>query len=132
MFKELLEKQKNKKNIKFMERSEDVKEPYSEIDVLVPSVWYENCPLVLAEAQITKTPVIASNLGAIPEFVEDGRTGLLFELDDPEDLYEKIIQIIRNSKMIEKFKINIKSPKSIAEQSRELEQIYNSLIWRLK
>lgn len=127
--KELLEKTKNKKNIKFVGRFEDVKDPYSEIDVLVfSSIWYENCPLVLAEARATRTPVIASNLGAIPEFVEDGKTGLLFEPNNPKDLYEKIMYIIGNSELIEKFKTNIRPPKSIREQTRELEKIYRSLI----
>jgi len=122
---EILTKVRRKKNIKFMGRFEDVKEPYSEIDVLVfPSIWYENCPLVLAEARATKTPVIASNLGAIPEFVEDGKTGLLFKLGNSKDLYEKIMQIIENPNLIEKFKGNIKLPKSMEEQAKEIEKIY--------
>ncbi|XRP97073.1 glycosyltransferase family 4 protein [Methanocaldococcus sp. 16A] len=127
--KKILTKAKRKKNIKFMGRFEDIKEPYSGIDVLIfPSIWYENCPLVLAEARATKTPVIASNLGAIPEFVKHGKTGLLFEPNNPEDLYEKIMQIIQNPKLIEKFKANIKLPRSIEEQAKEIEEIYKSLM----
>ena len=126
---ELLSKIKEKRNIKFMGRFEDVKHPYSEIDVLVfPSIWYENCPLVLAEARATKTPVIASNLGAIPEFVKDGKTGLLFKPGDSNDLYEKIIQIIENPKLIDEFKQNITPPKSIKEQVKEIIKVYESVI----
>lgn len=125
----ILTKIKGKRNIKFVGKFEDVREPYYEIDVLVfSSIWYENCPLVLAEARATRTPVIASNLGAIPEFVEDGRTGLLFEPNNPKDLYEKIMQIIENPELIEKFKTNIRPPKNIREQAKELEKIYRSLI----
>lgn len=129
--KELLEKTRNRKNIKFMGRYEDIRIPYSEIDVLIfPSISYENCPLVLAEARATKTPVIASNLGAIPEFVEDGKTGLLFEPNNPADLREKIMLIIENPELIEKFKANIKPPKSMEEHAKEIECLYLSLIGR--
>ncbi|AIF70343.1 hypothetical protein PAP_09840 [Palaeococcus pacificus DY20341] len=127
--KELLEKIKSKKNIKLMGRFKDVREPYSEIDVLVfPSIWYENCPLVLAEARATKTPVIASNLGAIPGFVKDGKTGLLFRPRDSKDLYEKIMRIIENPWLIKKFKKNIKPPKSMKEHAKEIESLYISLL----
>jgi len=127
--KEILTKVKRKKNIKFMGRFKDVKEPYSEIDVLVfPSIWYENCPLVLAEARATKTPVIASDLGAIPEFVKDGKNGLLFEPNNPEDLYEKIMVIIEHHELIEKFKANINPPKSMKDQTKEIEEIYKKLL----
>lgn len=116
-------------NIKFMGMFEDVKEPYSEIDVLVfPSIWYENCPLVLTEARITNTPVIASDVGAIPEFVKDKETGLLFKMGDPDDLYKKIHIIVKNSGLIEKFRENIIPIKSIEEQVNELENIYGDLI----
>ena len=130
--KEILTKAKRKKNIKFMGGFEDVREPYSEIDVLLfPSIWYENCPLVLAEARATKTPIIASNLGAIPEFVEDWKRGLLFESNNPKDLYEKIMRIIDHHELIEKFRANTKPPKSIEEQAKEIEKIYRELSGRL-
>lgn len=45
--------------------------------LLFPSTWTENAPLSLAEALVRGLPVIASDLGALPEFVQDGRNGLL-------------------------------------------------------
>lgn len=128
-FRELLKKTKGTKNIKFMGRFTDVKTPYSEIDILVfPSIWYENCPLVLLEARATRTPVIASDLGAIPEFVEDYRTGLLFRPNDPDDLYKKIRTIINNPSLIKNFSNNIRLPRSIEDQAIEIESIYQGLI----
>ncbi|MBP1911657.1 glycosyltransferase family 4 protein [Thermococcus stetteri] len=127
--KEILVKTKSR-NIKFMGRFEDVKEPYSEIDILVvPSIWHETGgPLVVKEAFATKTPVIASNIGCIPEFVENGKTGLLFKPNDTKDLYKKIMEIIENPELIDKFKSNITPPKSIEEQAKEIEGIYKSLM----
>jgi len=127
--KSLFKKIRGKSNIRFLGRYEDPKIPFSEIDVLVfPSITYENCPLVLAEARATKTPVIASNLGAIPEFVEDGETGLLFEPDNPRDLHEKIMRVVDNLSLIEKFKVNIKPPKSMEEYAEEITNVYSFLL----
>jgi glycosyltransferase involved in cell wall biosynthesis len=44
---------------------------------LVPSLWYENQPLAVLEAFSTRTPVIATALGGVPEIVRPGETGLL-------------------------------------------------------
>ena len=54
--------------------------------LVVPSVWYENSPLVIQEAFAMGLPVIASRLGALAEKVQDGRTGYLFAPGDSADL----------------------------------------------
>ena len=54
--------------------------------VVVPSLWYEGLPMVIAEAFAAGTPVIASRIGALPGIVEDGVTGLLVNPGDPADL----------------------------------------------
>jgi glycosyltransferase involved in cell wall biosynthesis len=45
--------------------------------VVVPSVWYEGAGRVVLEAYASGVPVIASRIGALPEVVEDGVSGLL-------------------------------------------------------
>jgi glycosyltransferase involved in cell wall biosynthesis len=66
-----------------------------EASVLVlPSQCYENFPRVIIEAFAKGTPVIASNLGAMAEIVDDGRTGLHFKAGDPVDLAEKVRSIL--------------------------------------
>ena len=119
----------DKNRIKFMGGYDDFRLPYSEIDVLiVPSICYESFSLVVQEAFITQTPVIVSDIGALPEFVKHNETGLLFEPGDPEDLYKKIKSVIENPNLIGEFKANIKPVKTIQEQARELEEIYENLI----
>jgi glycosyltransferase involved in cell wall biosynthesis len=54
------------------------------------SEWYENFPVTIAEAFACRTPVIASNMGAMKEIVSDGRTGLFFTPGDSEDLAQKV------------------------------------------
>jgi glycosyltransferase involved in cell wall biosynthesis len=58
--------------------------------LVVPSIWYENFPRTIVEAYACGLPVIASRLGALPELVEDGRTGLLFEPGSADDLARKL------------------------------------------
>lgn len=52
--------------------------------VIVPSQWYENNPMSIIEAYAQGVPVIGSDLGGIPEIVEEGRTGFLFEAGNTE------------------------------------------------
>lgn len=62
----------------------------SAIALIFPSPLYENMPLSITEAFACGKPVIASNLGAMAELIEDGKTGLLFEPGNAEDLASKI------------------------------------------
>lgn len=86
-------KQNNIKNILLLGRQPqvDVLRFMSRALLLVcPSEWYENLPMTLVEAFASSLPVIASRLGAMAEIVEDGRTGLLVEPGNAEDLANKV------------------------------------------
>ncbi|OUL26027.1 glycosyl transferase family 1 [Nostoc sp. RF31YmG] len=58
--------------------------------LIFPSKWYETFGRVAVEAFAKGTPVIASNIGAIAELVDSGRTGLHFSPGDAEDLAAKV------------------------------------------
>ncbi len=58
--------------------------------LVFPSTWYECAPMTIVEAFACGLPVIASNLGSIPEFVTHGKTGLLFRPGDAEDLARQV------------------------------------------
>ena len=47
--------------------------------MILPSVWYENCPLNILETHSFGVPVITMNSGGMAELVEDGKTGLLIK-----------------------------------------------------
>lgn len=75
--------------VKFAETfpSSDTARVLSKIDVLaIPSMWYENCPLILLQALATHTPVIASNVPGMAEFVIENRNGFLFRRGDVDSL----------------------------------------------
>ena len=119
------------KNIRFMGGfdNKNIARIFLEIDVLVvPSIWPENSPLVIQEAFLSKTPVIASRAGGIPELIEDGISGLLFNPQSVIDLRQKMQYVINNPGIIEKLRLNSVAVKSIEENAKELEGIYESLI----
>ena len=58
--------------------------------MLLPSVWYENCPLSILETHSFGVPVITMNSGGMAELVEDGKTGALINNPTPEAIAEAI------------------------------------------
>jgi len=55
-----------------------------------PSVWFEGFPNAVARAMSFAKPVVAADIGAIPEIVEHDRTGLLYPPGDVPRLTERI------------------------------------------
>lgn len=60
---------------------------------IIASEWYENCPFSVMEAQIYQTPVIGADIGGIPELIQNGKTGLLFQSGNQEDLKKQILML---------------------------------------
>ncbi len=60
---------------------------------VIPSEWYENNPLSVIESLCLGTPVIGAKNGGIPELIENGVTGCLFEPGNMDDLKKKIISL---------------------------------------
>lgn len=58
--------------------------------VILPSEWYENGPYSAIEALKLKRPLIGSDLGGIPELVNEGKSGFIFRNGNVNDLNEKI------------------------------------------
>ncbi|HUV03479.1 MAG TPA: glycosyltransferase family 4 protein [Armatimonadota bacterium] len=68
--------------------------------MIVPSECYENCPMTVLEAFATGKPVIGSRLGGIPDIIDDGVNGLLFEPGNADDLAEKISYLAGQPKLL--------------------------------
>jgi glycosyltransferase involved in cell wall biosynthesis len=65
---------------------------------VIPSEWYENGPRSAIESFACGTPVIGANIGGLPEMVDDGETGLLFEAFSATDLRAKIEQLFASDR----------------------------------
>ncbi|WP_069807892.1 glycosyltransferase family 4 protein [Vulcanisaeta thermophila] len=73
--------------------------------VVVPSIWPEPFSVVALEANKLGVPVVASNIGGLPEVVEDGVTGILVKPNDPNALAEGIVKVFNQKFSREKISI---------------------------
>lgn len=64
--------------------------------IVVPSVWYENCPYSVLETLVMGKPIIGSNLGGIPELVKDNENGLIYKYNDIKELGNKMQELFDN------------------------------------
>jgi glycosyltransferase involved in cell wall biosynthesis len=72
-------------------RNDRVAEVLAEVDaIVVPSIWLENSPLVIHEAQQAKVCVITADAGGMAEYVRHRENGLLFRHRDPHDLARQL------------------------------------------
>lgn len=91
---------------------------------VVPSVWWDNAPQTVMEFQACGVPVLAAELGGIPEFVRHGVDGLLFRGNDRWALARQIAEVIRQPELVVALRGGVRPPKTIAEHVVELEQVY--------
>lgn len=101
--------------------------------IVVPSIWYENSPLVIHEAQQARVPVITANVGGMSEYVKHDINGLLFNHRDPIDLSHKMQDFVNNpQKAVDLgargyFYSDDRNIPSIESHIIELEKIYEQL-----
>lgn len=102
--KELVKELNIEENVNFLGYVSEIEKYsyYKSADVCVFPSIYEPFGIVLLEAMACGKPVVASNVGGIPFVVEEGKTGLLFESGNIEDLADKIMTILENEKLREK------------------------------
>ena len=99
---------------------------------IVPSEWYENCPLAVLESFALGKPVIGADIGGIPDLVDNEYTGMLFERGNVEDLAEKIGYLLNNKNLVAEMgrnarkKIEAKYNKN--EHYMRLIEAYNKVI----
>jgi glycosyltransferase involved in cell wall biosynthesis len=101
------------------------------LDVLViPSLWYENSPLVLSFAQAARVPVVATDTEGMNEVIADGENGFLFEKGDVKGLADIIRMLCNDRSMVKRLSDHARQPKSISSYVDELERIYDGVINR--
>jgi glycosyltransferase involved in cell wall biosynthesis len=113
-----------------------IEEVYRETDVLLlASVTPENQPVSIVEAMAAGTPVIASRIGGIPELVEDGKTGYLFEAGNAKDLADKMLEFVLHPERLKTFGENaygkIKG-NTFENQVSKILQVYDEKVFSLE
>jgi len=77
-----------------------VADVFNKVDVIVvPSIWYENSPLVIHEALQVRVPVITANIGGMSEYVYHDINGLLFKHRDVNGLAAAMQQLLNNPQL---------------------------------
>lgn len=110
---------KNIKNVGF-QKGEALERLIREAKFSVyPSEWYENCPFSVMESQMYGTPVLGADIGGIPELIEVGKTGELFESGNKEELKNKIKEM--SSKQYKGGKVSFDT---VDEYCQKLMKIY--------
>ena len=88
----------------------------SKVDwVVVPSIWWENSPLVIQEAFVNGKPVICAGIGGMAEKVRDGVDGLHFEVRNPLDLADLLIRAVLEPGLCDRLRGNIRKPLTLEE-----------------
>lgn len=108
---------------------------FSNVDcIVVPSIWGENSPLVIHEAQSCKVPVITADFGGMKEYVQHHVNGLLFEHRNINSLVEQLNFAISNPETMKKlgkkgylFSKDGSVP-NIQDHCKELEKMYQKFI----
>lgn len=93
--------------------------------IVIPSEWYENCPMSVLEAMVVGKAVVASNIGGIPELVVHGKTGLLFPPGDEDALQTCLMHLMENPELRRSYGV---AGRKRAEQRFSLEQHNRALL----
>lgn len=99
--------------------------PYENMDALVvPSLWYENSPLVIQEAFASRVPVITGDIGGMAELVRDGVNGRTYPHGDAEALGNVLHHLVDSPTVVSRLRAGIDPPKSLVDHARELVDLY--------
>lgn len=99
---------------------DDIRDLMARVDwVVVPSIWWENAPLVIQEAFQHGRPVITSGIGGMAEMVRDGHDGIHVRADDPADLARVMKDCASNPKLWKKLSGHVRAPAVIDDVANE-------------
>lgn len=99
------------------------------MDILVvPSIWLENAPLVIQEAQLAHLPVITSDAGGMSELVQHGINGYLFPLGDEVALTKQLQKLIQIPESLQSLQTSIHTVRSIEDDAQFCVQQYHKVM----
>jgi glycosyltransferase involved in cell wall biosynthesis len=100
--------------------------------VVVPSGYYENCSMSVLESMAFGKPIIGSRIGGIPEQIEDGKTGFLFEMGNVRELAEKMMVLASDKELRKKMgraaREKLERKYSLNDHCAKLMKIYDGLL----
>jgi len=123
-----LKNEYDQSNIIFTGLRKDLPELYACMDVFVLPSLIEGLPMVLLEAMASHLSVVASDVGFIPQVVEEGVSGFLVKPGDEKGLKERLLQLLKDpgqrTSMGEKGFLKVKEEFSSMQMAREYLSVY--------
>jgi glycosyltransferase involved in cell wall biosynthesis len=105
----------------------EIAKVFADLDVLVvPSLWYENTPLVVYSAQAAGCPVVASNFAGLADVIHHEENGLLFKAGDVAALATQLSRLVDEPQLLEQLSLHAQPPKSTQTYVDELLTIWQS------
>jgi glycosyltransferase involved in cell wall biosynthesis len=95
--------------------------------VVVPSIWWENSPLVIQEAFFHRRPIICSDVGGMAEKVRDGVDGIHFRVGDAFSLARAFETATASPKLWRKLRDGIREPYAMEDHVGHLLETYRDL-----
>jgi L-malate glycosyltransferase len=121
-------------NVEFLGRiaHEDIPEFISSLHIFVISSLIESFGVSAVEAQACGVPIVATNVGGLPEVVLDGETGCLIPSQDPEALADKLLYLYTNPSIRENLGIkgreHVSNHYNWLDNSKRMIELYNEII----
>jgi glycosyltransferase involved in cell wall biosynthesis len=92
----LIDELQVRNNVFMLGRRDDMPGVYASLDIMVSASRHEGLPMAILEGMASSRPVVATAVGAVPEAVLDGRTGVLVPSENVEALAAKIVALLNN------------------------------------
>jgi len=122
-----------KNNVKIIGwiESKKLKKYYEYASVIViPSIWPENFPTVCNEAMSVGRPVIGTNVGGVPEIIDDKKNGFLVQPKNSREISDKILYLFSHENVLEEMSKNARKKAElfgIEKHVADLENIYKQV-----
>ena len=92
--------------------------------VVMPSIWWENSPVVIQESFLHRRPLIVSDIGGMAEKVRDDVNGLHFRVGSPEDLADRLTRALVEPGLWDRLSAAAPVPIDLSEFARLHLEVY--------
>ncbi len=99
----LIEKLGIGENVSLLGRSDNMPSFYASLDILVSSSRLEGLPIGLLEGMASRLPLVATAVGAVPEVVQEGHTGILVPAENVDALTTAIVELLRDPMLRDRY-----------------------------
>jgi glycosyltransferase involved in cell wall biosynthesis len=124
-----------KDKVEFRGWVKDLKEIYSELDIVTLTSLNEGTPVSIIEAMAAARPIVATDVGGVRDIIEDGKSGYLVVSGDEEKFAEKLLDLIKYPEKRKRFgqygRGSVKDRFSKDRLIKDTEELYREVFYNL-